>query len=298
MNTIQTFLDQIRSSFDTKAASSCIAIVNVAQQELLFTTLHVGEKHFSPVVNCTWNWKKLDSKAIDDAFQELKLNSFGFRDIIISINSTFFSCVPKSISDQVEERVISAFTQGITDYNEHLAISNELNALDANIVFGSEAEKDLLHALKHYKPVHEISGWLSEVALLSRQKKETHFHILFAHTGQFYLAGFEGERLVFCNQFQAETPEDLAYYTLYTAQQLQINPVETAVTWYGKTDIFEKTALILNTYFKSLEEVKQHANERLQFAIGKHAHLQALVLCVYSVEAIKAGAYPLRNHFQ
>ncbi len=280
MNTIQTFRDQIRSSFDTKAASSCIAIVNVAQQELLFTTLHVGEKNFSPVVYCTWNWKKLDGKAIIEAIQELKLNAFGFRDIIFSINSPFFSCVPKSISDQVEARVILAFTQGITDHDELLAVSNELNALDANIVFGSEAEKHLLQAIKDYQPVHEISGWLSEVALLGRNRKETHFHMLFAHPGQFYLAGFKGEQLIFCNQFQAEASEDIAYYTLYTAQQLQVNPVQTSITWYGKTDSLEKTAPILNTYFMPLEEAKQQTHERLQFAIGEHAHIQALVLCV------------------
>ncbi|RZK50310.1 MAG: DUF3822 family protein [Hymenobacter sp.] len=61
-----------------------------------------------------------------------------------------------------------------------------------------------------------------------------------------------GGQLEFCNVFTVSTPEDIAYYTILTMQELGLSPDQDAVTVWGELTSDSATYSLLSTYVRHL----------------------------------------------
>ena len=70
--------------------------------------------------------------------------------------------------------------------------------------------------------------------------------------GYFDLVIFKNKKLLLCNTFSYDTKEDLAYYLLFTAEQLKLDPSKFQLTLLG--DISQKSPLydVIFTYIKNV----------------------------------------------
>ena len=71
---------------------------------------------------------------------------------------------------------------------------------------------------------------------------KAHFEIIITHLG----------KLLFYNSFEYTTKEDFIYYTLFTAEQLKLNPETLAVTLFGNVDANSELFDIAYKYIRNV----------------------------------------------
>ncbi|HSP11829.1 MAG TPA: DUF3822 family protein [Salegentibacter sp.] len=91
---------------------------------------------------------------------------------------------------------------------------------------------------------HSISVLLE--TLLKKEKHNSPRVYLYNKSGSYDLVVIEGGKIIFCNSFQYETPEDFLYYLLFTAEQLNLDPLEFDLQLFG--DITEESDLYQIAY--------------------------------------------------
>lgn len=66
-----------------------------------------------------------------------------------------------------------------------------------------------------------------------------------------YIVAIQQGKLLFCNSFEAETKEDVSYYSLAVCEQLQLSPEKVAVHAWGDSATFAQQLATLQYYFKN-----------------------------------------------
>ena len=101
---------------------------------------------------------------------------------------------------------------------------------------------------------HSISVLLEN--LLKKEKINFPRVYLYNKPGNYDLVVIEEGRLIFCNNFKYETPEDFLYYILFTAEQLNLDPEKFNLQMFG--NISEDSALyqLAYTYIKNISLTK------------------------------------------
>lgn len=91
---------------------------------------------------------------------------------------------------------------------------------------------------------HSVSILLEN--LLKKEKSNTPCVYLNNKKGNYDLVVIEEGKLIFCNSFKYETAEDFLYYLLFTAEQLNLDPLKFELQIFG--DISEESELYQLSY--------------------------------------------------
>lgn len=93
-----------------------------------------------------------------------------------------------------------------------------------------------------------------------------------------YLTAFRNQKLLLANAFSFETPEDFAYYILFSIEELELNREELIVEFSGhffKTE--ENSALaILSTYLRHISFSNELISSKFDFVEGFQEHYNLL----------------------
>jgi hypothetical protein len=100
---------------------------------------------------------------------------------------------------------------------------------------------------------------LDKLSLLSNESEKLHKDIyLNLNLSSIEIIVFENKKLVFFNNFDTRTQEDVVYYTLFALEQLQLDPRKVSIQYINSNDrenidvlknyIFELSPLELNPF--------------------------------------------------
>ncbi|MBZ9627809.1 DUF3822 family protein [Psychroflexus sp. CAK1W] len=93
-----------------------------------------------------------------------------------------------------------------------------------------------------------------------------------------YFTAFRNQKLILTNAFSFETPEDFAYYILFTVEELNLNREEVIIEFTGSflnTD--ENSALaILSTYLRHILFSNGHVSSEFHYKEGFQEHFNLL----------------------
>ena len=167
------------------------------------------------------------------AFSEFPVLSERHDEVIIIHDNNLNTFVPQSLFD---ENYLGSYLQyNIKVFESDLFAFDSLKKQEINNVYVPYVNINnfLLDQYSSFDYVHASTLFVDTVLDISRYnfEKQVFIHIKEKH---FEIAVVQGGNLVFYNSFEPTTPEDFIYYTLFTFEQLQLNPDNCKVNFIGK----------------------------------------------------------------
>ncbi|QED36817.1 DUF3822 family protein [Antarcticibacterium arcticum] len=235
-------IDNLKMSIQVRLNGLSFCILDSNKNEVLWYKKLDFEKELTPV-------KILEQ--IELLYKEEKQLDLAFSEVVLLFSNELYSIVPSEFF--VEEEA-----------SHYLKFNTKILQTDlvANDVFSNE---DLVNV---YIPYTNITNYFfdkygefefkhSATALIEHLNQITRDNGAVA-----YLNGFKGYydlvvmkdgKLLLGNTFKYETPEDFIYYLLFTAEQLQLDPLEFPLYLLGEITKDSPEYEITYTYIKNVE---------------------------------------------
>ncbi|MGY5849773.1 DUF3822 family protein [Salegentibacter sp. F14] len=115
---------------------------------------------------------------------------------------------------------------------------------------------------------HSISVLLEN--LLKKESSSTPGLYLNNKSGSYDLVVLEDGKLIFCNSFQYETPEDFLYYLLFTAEQLNLDPEKFELQVFGDISQDSDHYQLAYAYIKNISLLESNTDKTFTNPEEKH----------------------------
>ncbi len=183
---------------------------------------------------------------MDDLLNKLKPDR-----VILSVYTSIFSLVPDPLYAKDHIKDILNLTCNVTDENRYYA--DAIRSANAQMVYATE---DPL--LKETGSVfHEAalyfagSAFIEQQLRLNKHEETPQVSILVRYLDIDIIVTL-GNALKFYNSFSYSSSEDLIYYILFVLEQLQLNPDQVAVTFFGEIDKTSSHWMLASKYIRNL----------------------------------------------
>ncbi|CAG0978147.1 hypothetical protein FLAV_01618 [Flavobacteriales bacterium] len=184
-------------------------------------------------------------------FQQ-KLSQIPINKIRIAFTSPYSTLVPESLYQSNKINTFLSFNFSTLPQNA-TTLSNKLTHLHSYNIYAVPSEMyEVSHLFKNVSTYHFATPLLESFAINfpNSTTKSALIHIQDSH---FELLIFSSHQLVLFNSFTYKTPEDIAYYILFTLEQLKISPKEINAIVAGEIEKKSDYYSILYTYIKHLK---------------------------------------------
>ncbi|MBA3899582.1 MAG: DUF3822 family protein [Bacteroidetes bacterium] len=250
----------VDEAFDPKSASSQHLSIQLGLDGLSFC-IRANNKFqllksysFSRI----FNWQQLS----DEAESLLKIEEIAekkYQAVHISIVHQIFSLIPAPLFDPLNQK---DYLKLNAEFDQKSQIINELiRAIDARNIFAlpGALEKMLNRNFGACKISHHTSILLESVFSLYKNSNEPQL-IVNVNQGSFDILLIAENKLHFCNSFKYHADEDIAYYLLFTCEQLKLNPENINITLAGQIEKTSTLFELLSKYLRNLKFIKRPAN--------------------------------------
>lgn len=199
----------------------------------------------------------LKAGSLTDALKSL-LNEHSFlhsefQQTIISVRSSNYSIVPRSLTTTNQEELFQ--TTNEFDADRETLLTYPLVNLRANVVYAldEDVQKTLQEQFFHAVLVPHVAPRIE--ASFNRMKASGLSTLMLAHVSQEHIdvIAFDHDKLVLSNSFYQQGKEDIAYYVLYSAEVLGINPEQVTLTLSGDVSLGDEAWKMLSSYWKTME---------------------------------------------
>lgn len=196
---------------------------------------------------------------IEKAFAEIDQLKKPVFELLVIYQNTFYSIVPAALfkedeTDQFLKLNSRVFTTDFVAFDiiENFELVNVYVPL-ANI------NNYFFEHYGEFSYFHFTTTFLERV--LQNEKtgnaKKMYAHL---HGHQLDVIVTSGKKLLLCNSFNYSTPEDLTYYILFVAEQLELNPEEFELELSGKISEEDSFYVLLYTYIRFVKLENNHAS--------------------------------------
>lgn len=155
---------------------------------------------------------------------------------------------------------------------------DEIPSIHANTVYIPyiNINNYLFEVVGSFKFTHVFSGLIEKAfkkSLLFREYVKIH-----VSRQNIYFTAFRNQKLLMANAFSYETPEDFAYYTLFSIEELSLNREELNIEFTGHFfNTEENSALaILSNYLRHISFSNELVSSEFQFKKGFQEHFNLL----------------------
>jgi len=216
----------------------------------------------------------IDIKELSEPDLLIDLLSATYKKVIIGLPATNSTLVPKSIFDEDHVGEFASFLD-VKDDEKVFA-----QTLDLQNVIVYKTDSALVSAVEKFNlqnTYYTAEGWIKAIKKSSPPDSNLYLNIN-KNTVEFlyFLSG----SIRFYNTFQFENEDDLAYYTSFVCDELQLNPAYTALVLSGDIDAGDKNMLRLADFYPKIELNNLGVLELPeQFNGNKLLALAALSLC-------------------
>lgn len=219
--------------------SFCILDTN--QEEFIFFKRLNFERQLDPVTIL---------KKIELEYKNEKALQQEIGEISLIFDNPLYTLVPSKFFIEEQASNYLKFNTRIlkTDFIAH----DEINTARAVCVYIPYANiiNYFFDKYGEFEYKHSISVLLEN--LLKKEKNNSPRVYLYNKPGSYDLVVIEEGKLIFCNSFQYETPEDFLYYLLFTAEQLNLDPEKFDLQLFGNISEESDLYQLAYTYIKNI----------------------------------------------
>ncbi|MBL4754151.1 MAG: DUF3822 family protein [Flavobacteriales bacterium] len=201
-----------------------------------------------------------------------------YKSASIAIVNEQFTTVPVPLYDKTKLASFLHFNNEDTVVNSATAevLADKLTGVEAYNIYTvpKETIAKLRTAFPRLSMVHHTSLLIDSLLNLSKNKNQK---TCFLHVQDhlFSMVVIDGNDLNFCNNFTFNSPEDLAYYTLFVFEQLKLNPESVNTVILGEFDKSSPEYAILYKYIRSMKFIDRNVAFKYSYAmnpIPEHYH--------------------------
>lgn len=215
---------------------------------------------------------------IEQAFLESKIISPKYPKVSFILNSPLSTLVPDALFDKDRMKAYLKFNTELE--GDELILHDSIKPMNAHHVFalpiGLKMKMDsYFHSVNYF---HSGSGIISSILqqAKNKNKKQLTVHVQSSHVD---ILVTDANQLLFFNSFRYQTPEDLLYYLLFVAEQLELNPelIETIVL--GEVEKNSAIVGLIKKYVKEVEMGSRTDESELSYqlqTLPKHFYFSLL----------------------
>jgi hypothetical protein len=249
------------NSFDSDSIPFCTLCVEVDERRIRFCIVR-DEK-----MECIWledyNFDTVLNQA--EIFERLKKiftghllwSSNHWKNVRISINSLAFSLIPKVIFERDSAPSYLEFALGRPVQDDERVLYHEISLISAYNVFTIPKiwyEWIITHFESSAITFYHLTSPLIIGALVSHAEyQELKVVSVYLEKDYFTLIVTESKQLILCNRFKFSQPQELAYITLFTLNELNLLPEELKVLCYGDLSPTSDAYLELARFFPNMQ---------------------------------------------
>lgn len=275
-------LDSSRNYYDTSLAAESSSLqyllLEADQNKLKICAYHLTKSKVVGFSILPFSKGQLNSLLRDN--QKIHAD---YEQTILSVRTNNFAVVPKTYLNS-DLRSIFELTNEFNDETEVL-LSYSLVNLRANVLFA--VDKALLNEFKsHFSRPTIIPHVAPRIEhQLNHASKDKGQRILAHLSADFVdVLIFDEKQLLLANSFYTAGKEDVAYYVLFCAESLNIDPEKSRLILSGNVDLEDETTALLKNYWRNIESAPMlHqasvGNALPEFPNPELAYLTQSLLC-------------------
>ncbi len=233
------------------AQTKCSLSILVSDWECQFM-LHLKEVNEAVLMSHIVFGEKVNSPeslltTLENAIHDLKLLQFQLDEVFVGVLNQSFTLVPSLFANENT----NDYLQFVTGKLSEQEIFKQTLSNDSTFIFSipqllTQGIERLFNTVRFYH------AGIAAIQFQAKLVSPSLYLILIVHEGGMELTVKENNQLLFYNYFEVQSNEDILYYTLYTAEQLnldvKVHPVYIAM---NQTTDSELTKL-LTKYIKQL----------------------------------------------
>ncbi len=192
-----------------------------------------------------------------------------YKSVLIAYEGKRSTFIPGPLFDPAERDHYLQFN--FHSEGEEQSYSDHLVPFDTHLVFPVPVSTD--GAIHHHYPsvrIHHLASVLIE-SIWINYKNRINSSRVFLHLREniFDLVLFDGRQLSYCNAFQYQNAEDIAYYLIFVLEQLSINPENIPVVLLGKAERNASLYELLARYIRHIEFGKRNEAFKYSYSINQ-----------------------------
>lgn len=170
----------------------------------------------------------------------------------INFNSKHFTIVPAAFFNELKAREILEFNCG--PVGNDLVLVDDINS-DIKLIYS--IEEGLKSTIDKLFPNHHLKHTATVLSRLLLQSDELQNEniLMFIDHHAVYIVAKKGYQLLLCNQYQAQSDEDILYYLLFVLEQFQFNPLDVKISIAGNIEAEHSLIKTLKKYIKQIRFV-------------------------------------------
>ena len=225
----------------------CFYITNPNSQEVL----KVLKEEFST--------RKTDPKSLLDELERFifkeDLGSLNFKSVEVLHHNNLISIVPNAYFDETK---LGLYLQNtIKLYASDYISYDPISSIDAQAVYLPfvNINNYILDKFGAFEYQHASARLIEKLSLISGEKADSpkDFY-LNLNLNSIEIIVFEKKKLVFFNNFDTRTEEDVVYYTLFALEQLQIDPGKVLIEYINPNRV--ERVEVLKAYVSELKPLE------------------------------------------
>lgn len=206
---------------------------------------------------------------IDEIFSENELLTRYYPKVVVLVENQKSTLVPSPLFD-------SSSLQEYLKFNHFLHTSEEvaydkISNLNAYNVFAvsSALKLKLREKFARYRLAHYSSALIE--SLLINTKNQIFNDIVFINVNLsiFDIIYIQNQKLIFYNSFKYHTPEDFIYFTIFSMEQLGLNPETTNTVLLGEIDKNSKLYEIAFKYIRNISFAERTDHYRYSYVLDE-----------------------------
>jgi hypothetical protein len=182
------------------------------------------------------------------------LSSMDFGEVTLLIHPPFYTLIPDQYYEVGSEK---AYIQSVFDLPlSHVDLIVEpLPTLGIQMLYVIDQKLNVTLLNAYPQLVHQcaLTRLITFAAKHTQQHKSPFTAIVDLNNDKFVYCLFAQQKLLFCNQYNCATAEDIIYYLFRVNQTLQVSAHDLTITCTGYNHFKEDILKLLATYFQQLQ---------------------------------------------
>ncbi|MBX7203232.1 MAG: DUF3822 family protein [Bacteroidia bacterium] len=173
-----------------------------------------------------------------------------WKNVEVNVLSEVFTCVPASLAELASPAQHLQLTHQLTE--ELIYHSARINALEVQLMYGIPS--GLMRTIQQYFPDARVNHYMENL-LLRTNSLATNGTFVLAHIHGFYLdvIVLKDNKLLFCNTFSFQSPEDFIYFLLLVYDRLALDREQVALHLAGEIESGSAIYSQCFKYFRTLD---------------------------------------------
>lgn len=242
----------VDDTFDPSISSSYFLSIQITLDGFSFCTLDPVRNKYIQFQHIQFTRNQPLINQIEDCFNSLEKLNLPYKKTMVLVPTQVATLVPTPLFDNGDARKWLSFTHSIPE--KQAIKANKIKMADAHNIFPVDENIEQLLRRQFPDPLffHQhtpiIEGNLT--TNMSNTQQTTLFINL---AGDYFdLLAFGNNNLKLCNSFPVKSENDFIYFTLFTYEQLKLNPAETEIILSGTHSQFLQLSAHISKYVRKV----------------------------------------------